>query len=97
MNKVTSSVIAIAVASATVGAFAQPGTTSTETKVERSTTVQPPYDGVKVEEKKTTTSTSRPAANPESKSKTTTTTSKRKDEGDTVVKSKTKTETETKY
>lgn len=45
MNKVTSSIVAIAIASATVGAFAQPGTTSTETKVERSTTVQPAYDG----------------------------------------------------
>ena len=97
MNKVTSSIIAVAIASATVGAFAQSGTTSTETKVERSTTLQPPYDGVKVEEKKTTTSTSKPAGYPESKSTTTTTTAKQKADGDTVVKSKTKTETETKY
>jgi hypothetical protein len=95
--KVTSNIIAIAIASATFGAFAQSGTTSSESTVERSTTVQPSYDGVKVEEKKTTTSTSKPAAYPESKTTTTTTTAKRKSDGDAVVKSKTKTETETKY
>jgi hypothetical protein len=98
MNKVTSSIIAVAIAGATFGAFAQPGTTSTETTVERSSTVQPPYDGVKVDEKKsTTTSTTRSAPSPESKSTTTTTTAKRKADGDTVIKSKTKTETENKY
>ena len=98
MNKLISSMIAVGFAGATFGAFAQPVTKSTETTVEKSSTVQAPYDGVRVDEKKsTTTSTTRPAANPESKSTKTTTTSKRKDDGDTVVKSKTKTETETKY
>jgi hypothetical protein len=97
MNKVTSSIIAVAIASAALGAFAQPGTTSSETTVKQSTTVQPPYEGVKVEEKKTTTGTSRSAGYPETKSTTTTTTAKQKADGDAVVKSKTKTETETKY
>jgi hypothetical protein len=98
MNKVLSSIIAVGFAGATLGAFAQPGTTSTETTVENSSTVQVPKADVRVDEKKsTTTSTTRSAASPESKSTTTTTTAKRKADGDTVVKSKTKTETENKY
>ena len=97
MNKVASSIIAVVIGGATLGAFAQPGTTSTETTVERSSTVQPSYDGVKVDEKKSTTTTTKSAPSPESKTTTTTTTAKQKGDGDTVVKSKTKTETETKY
>ena len=100
MNKVISSMIAVGFAGATFGAFAQPAMNSTETTVEKSSTVQVPKADVRVDEKKsTTTSTTKGAANPESKSTTTTTTSKRKADDDTVVKAKTKTktETETKY
>ena len=99
MNKVLSSMIAVGFAGATFGGFAQAAMDSTETTVEKSSTVQVPKDGVRVDEKKsTTTSTTRAAASPESKSTTTTTTSKRKADGDsTVVKAKTKTETENKY
>ena len=100
MNKVLSSMIAVAFAGATFGAFAQPTRNSDETTLEQSSTVQVPKDGVRVEEKKsTTTTTTRPAANAESKSTTTTTTSKRKADGDTTVevKARTKTETENKY
>src|SRR4051794_31099547 len=42
MKKVLSSVLAVAVASATFGVFAQPSTKSTETTVEKSNTVQTP-------------------------------------------------------
>ena len=98
MNKVLSSMVAVAFAGATFGAFAQPASKST---VEQSTTVQVPKADVKVDEKKstTTTTTTKPAAKAESKSTTTTTTSERKADGDTKVevKAKTKTETEKKY
>jgi hypothetical protein len=100
MNKVLSSMIAVAFAGATFGAFAQPASKSTETTVDQSTTVQVPKADVKIDEKKsTTTTTTRPAPKAESKSTTTTRTSERKADGDTTVevKAKTKTETENKY
>jgi uncharacterized protein YxeA len=98
MKKVLSSMIAVAIAGATSGAFAQPTRNSDETTLERS--IQVPKDGVRVDEKKsTTTTTTTPAVKAESKSTTTTTTSERKADGDTKVevKAKTKTETENKY
>ena len=97
MNKVLSSMVVVACAGATFGAFAQPAQKSTETTVEQSTTVQVPKADVKVDEKRstTTTTTTRPGES-KSKSKTTTTTSERKADGDstTEIKSKTKTEVE---
>ena len=95
MKKVLASMVAVAVAGATFGAFAQPK--STETTVEQSTTVRVPKADVKVDEKKstTTTTTTRPAPKAESKTTTTTTTSKSKADGDTKVEVKAKTKTET--
>ena len=97
MNKVLSSMVVVACASATFGAFAQTATRSTETTVEQSTTVQVPKVDATVEEKRsTTTTTTRPAAESKSKSKTTTTTSERNADG-VEVKTRTKTETEKRY
>ena len=95
MKKVLASMVAVAVAGATFGAFAQPK--STETTVEQSTTVQVPKADIKVDEKKstTTTTTTRPAPKAETKTTTTTTTSKSKADGDTKVEVKAKTKTET--
>ena len=93
MNKVFSSMVAIAVAGATFGAFAQPAK-KTETTVEQSTTVQAPKGDVKDEKKTTkssTTTTTTPAAKAAAKSSTTTTTSERKADGETKVEVKTKT------
>ena len=96
MKKVIASMVAVAVAGATFGAFAQPK--SSETTVEQSTTVRVPKADVKVDEKKsttTTTTTTKPAPKAESKTTTTTTTSKSKADGDTKVEVKAKTKTET--
>ena len=95
MNKVLSSMVVVAIAGATSVAFAQTGMRSSETTVERSTTVQVPKADVTVDENRsTTTTTTTPAAR--AKSTTTTTTSERKGDGDgkVEVKSRTKTETE---
>ena len=97
MNKVLSSIVAVAVAGATFGAFAQPAKKS-ETTVEQSTTVTAPTGDVK-DKKKTTTSTTT-TTNPEptaaAKSSTSTKTTERKSDG-SKVKTETKVETEKKY
>ena len=94
MKNVLSSALAVAIASLTFGAFAQPATKSTETTVEKSKSVQAPKSDAKVDEKKTTTTTTTdtPTANADSKNNTTTTTSERKSNSDKgEVKSKTTT------
>ena len=107
MNKVFTSMIAVAFAGVSFGAIAQPATKSTETKVESSTTVQTPKradgkaDEVKVDQTKKTTSTTttaKPAAKADAKAEaktttTTTTTTAPKAGAETKVEVKSKTET----
>jgi hypothetical protein len=99
MNKIFTSMIAVAFAGVSFGAIAQPATKS-ETKVESSTSVQTPKrDGteVKVDEKKTTsTTTAKPGAKVEAKTTTTTTTAAPKASSETKVEVK-KTEEKKSY
>jgi hypothetical protein len=88
MSKVVSTMLAIAVATATFGAMAQPAKKSTESV--ESSTVQTPSG--KVEQKKSTSSTTATTAAPKAQSSTSTsTTTERKSDSDGKVETKAKT------
>jgi hypothetical protein len=93
MSKAVSTMLAIAVATATFGAMAQPAKKSTESV--ESSTVQTPSG--KVEEKKSTSSTTATTAAPKTQTTTSSTTERKSDsDGKVETKAKTKVDVEKK-
>ena len=96
-SKVLPSIVALVIGGTTLGAFAQSETQSSQTTIERSTTVDVPKTRAKDEKTTNTTTTTKHGILGGEKSKTTTssTTSRREPEATPSTKTKSTTTTET--